>query len=365
MAVSYACLQGGTVSTVDTRTNAFRVLIVLAAFVIVVAGMRAAASLIVPFLLAAFIAIICSHPLLWMKSRRFPTWAALLVIILGIGIFGGLIALVIGDSIADFRGNLPYYQTRLESQVTSIQEWLESSLGIEISTDTFDSYFDVSSIMGLVTGMLSGLGGMLTNGFMILLTAIFMLLEASAIPAKIRMALGDKVRQTGSLDRFMRTVKRYMAIKSVTSLATGVLVYLALLILGVDFPILWGLLAFLLNFVPTIGSIIAAVPAVILAFIQLGIGPSLLTALCYLIVNNLIGTIVEPKFMGKGVGLSTLVVFVSLVFWGWILGPIGMFLSVPLTMTVKIALENDEKSRWLAVLLGSETGEEAAVESKS
>jgi len=346
--------------TIDTRTNAFRVLIVAAAFVIVVAGMRAAASLVVPFLLAAFIAIICAPPLLWLKSKRFPTWLALLVIILGVACIGGLVALVIGDSIADFRTNLPYYQTRLQGQVTAVQLWIESSLNISVSTDTFGSYFDVGSIMGLVTGMLSGLGGMLTNGFMILLTVIFMLFETSAFPAKIRLAFGERIRDLSALDRFMRTVKRYMAIKSLTSLATGIMVGVWLAILGVDFPILWGLLAFLLNFVPNIGSIIAAVPAVILALVQLGVGPCLLTALGYLVVNNVIGTIIEPRFMGRGVGLSTLVVFVSLVFWGWVLGPIGMFLSVPLTMTVKIALENDANSRWLSVLLGSDTTEKSA-----
>jgi predicted PurR-regulated permease PerM len=146
-----------------------------------------------------------------------------------------------------------------------------------------------------------------------------------------------------------------MAIKTTTSFITGIFISVWLAIIGVDYPILWGSLAFLLNYVPNIGSIIAAVPAIILAFIQLGLWSALFTALGYVLVNGIIGNIVEPKFMGRSLGLSTLIVFLSLVFWGWILGPVGMLLSVPLTMTVKIALESNSSTRWIAILLDSAT----------
>ena len=120
---------------------------------------------------------------------------------------------------------------------------------------------------------------------------------------------------------------------------------------------LWGTLAFLLNYVPNIGSIIAAIPALLLALVQLGPGAVLWSAIGYLVVNNLVGNVIEPRFMGRGLGLSTLVVFLSLVFWGWVLGPVGMFLSVPLTMTLKIALDSSEETRWIAILLGPEVDE--------
>jgi predicted PurR-regulated permease PerM len=116
--------------------------------------------------------------------------------------------------------------------------------------------------------------------------------------------------------------------------------------------VLWGLVAFLFNFVPNIGSIIAAVPALLLALVQLGPGPALAAGAGYLVVNIVMGNVVEPRFMGRGVGLSTLVVFLSLVFWGWVLGPVGMLLSVPLTMVVKLALEANPETRWIAVLIG-------------
>jgi len=125
-----------------------------------------------------------------------------------------------------------------------------------------------------------------------------------------------------------------------------------LALMGVDYAILWAVIAFLLNFIPNIGSIIAAVPPMLIALIQLGPMSSMLVAGLYMITNTVFGNVIEPRYMGRSLGLSTLVVFVSLVFWGWIFGPVGMLLSIPLTMVVKIGLENSEKNRWLAVLLG-------------
>ncbi len=140
-------------------------------------------------------------------------------------------------------------------------------------------------------------------------------------------------------------------------MGTGLLVYFFLLIVGVDYPLLWAVLAFVLNYIPTIGSIIALIPPFLLAMVQLGFIDSIIVLAGYLTINTIMGNILEPKFMGKGLGLSTLVVFLSLVFWGWVLGPIGMLLSVPLTITIKIALDSSEETRWLAVMLGPESSE--------
>ena len=165
--------------------------------------------------------------------------------------------------------------------------------------------------------------------------------------------LGDAEDALTNFDTFINNVKHYMAIKTVVSLATGIVIAIWLAVIGVDFPVLWGLLAFFLNYVPNIGSIIAAIPAVLLATLQLGIVQALTAAAGYIVVNMVVGGVIEPRFMGRGLGLSTLVVFLSLIFWGWVLGPVGMLLSVPLTMTIKIALNSSEDTRWLAVLLGS------------
>ena len=154
---------------------------------------------------------------------------------------------------------------------------------------------------------------------------------------------------------FSQHAKRYLVIKTLISAATGLVIWLWLLILGVDYPVLWGTLSFLLNYVPNIGAIIAALPVALLALVQLGVGSALLTVLGFAVVHIVVGNIIEPKLMGKGLSLSTLVVFLSMVFWGWVLGPIGMILSVPMTSLVKIALESYEGTRGLAIMLGSDT----------
>jgi predicted PurR-regulated permease PerM len=203
--------------------------------------------------------------------------------------------------------------------------------------------------------MLSGIGGILTNSFLILLTVIFILLEASSFPKKVHAAFGDPKGTFSQFSKITDAVNHYLAIKTLLSLATGIIVAIWVAILGIDFPVIWGLLAFLLNFIPNLGSIIAAVPPILLGYIQFGIGRALLVAVGYVLVNVIFGNVLEPKVMGRKLGLSTLVVFLSLVFWGWIWGPVGMLLSVPMTMIVKIALESHPSTHGLSVLLDSES----------
>ena len=328
-----------------------RLLITVACTVVIIAGMRAAQSIIEPFLLAVFIAVICSTPLLFLKRKGISTGIAVVIVLVGIVVIALIVAVLIGTSLQDFSNALPTYQARLQDQTKDIFNWLRN-WGINIDHNKLLSYINPGTAMEVFAGALSSFQAVLTNAFMILLTVIFILFEVSGFPDKLRTALGDKGSPSEGLDKISVGIKRYIALKTFTSLATGIFVAICLVIIGVDYPVLWGLIAFLLNYVPNIGSIIAAVPAVILSFIQLGIGRTLFVIGVYLVVNTVIGSIIEPKVMGRGVGLSTLVVFLSLVFWGWVLGPIGMLLSVPLTMIVKISLEESEDTRWIAVLLG-------------
>ena len=156
------------------------------------------------------------------------------------------------------------------------------------------------------------------------------------------------------LDKIGQNIRHYLNIKTIVSIATGLFIYLWLLIIGVDYAILWGLIAFLMNYIPNIGSIIAAVPTMLLALVQLGFGGMIWTGVGYLLVNMVMGNFIEPRMMGKGLGLSTLFVFLSLIIWGFILGTVGMFLSVPLTMAIKIMLEQSEKTKWIAIILGTD-----------
>jgi len=215
--------------------------------------------------------------------------------------------------------------------------------------------------MLFATSVLQGMGSIFTNGFIILFILIFTLLESSHFSQKIHYAENMK-GSIGHLEEIMSKIKEYMVLKAIISLLTGFIVWIALVIVGTDYAFLWAVLAFLLNFVPNIGSIIAAVPAVILTLVQLGALSAFVVAVVYLAVNIIIGSIVEPKVMGKGLGLSTLIVFLSLLFWGWLLGAVGMLLSIPLTIMAKIVLDANENTKWISILLG--TGENLSAKKK-
>ncbi len=323
-----------------------------AAFVVVVAGMKAATVLVVPFLLAIFLAIICAPPLFWMQKKGVPSFVGILVLMLGaVGAQMVLVTLV-SSSIVDFSNNLPFYQERLMSLVHQSLGFL-SGYGINVEVEKVMQIFDPSHILKLAANILNSLGGVLTNTFFVFLTFIFILSEASGFANKLRALSSDR---DVDFDRYLKIsdgVNRYLGIKTLTSLGTGLAITLWLVVQGVDFPIMWGVFAFLFNYIPNIGSIIAAVPAVLLALVQLGPVPAAFAGLGFLIVNTVVGSVVEPRIMGQGTGLSALVVFLSLAFWGWVLGPVGMLLSVPLTMAAKIVLGSRDSTRWMSVLLGS------------
>ncbi|MCG8636706.1 MAG: AI-2E family transporter [Desulfobacterales bacterium] len=323
-----------------------------AAFVVVVAGMKSAAVLVVPFLLAGFLAIICAPPLYWMQRKGVPSIVSILLLMAGVILAQVILVSLVSSSIADFSKNLTFYQERLMALMSGSFKLL-SNYGIEVEADKITELFNPSRILGLVANMLNGLGGVLTNTFFVFLTFLFILSEAAGFPNKLRALSEDGNGDLSKYTEITDGVNRYLGIKTLTSAATGVIIAFWLMFQGVDYPVMWGVFAFLLNYIPNIGSIIAAVPAVLLALIQLGAGSALVAALGFLLVNVLVGSVVEPKIMGRGIGLSTLVVFLSLAFWGWVLGPVGMLLSVPLTMAVKIALGGKESTQWISILLGS------------
>ncbi len=334
-----------------TEGRVVRVLATAGWVVIVVAGMRAAGPLLVPLILSIFLALICEPAVLWLQRKRLPSGVAVPLVIAGVILLGLALGAIAGASLSQFSQALPRYQAHLHNQMTQVLQWL-GGLGLELSGQELLAYVDPSAAMRLGARMLSGLGQLLSNSFLILLTVTFILFEASAFRRKLLAIWGHG---TGSLDRFTKfaeDVYQFLAIKTLVGLATGIVVGLWVGLLGVDFPVLWGLLAFLLNYVPNLGSIIAAAPAVLLALIQFGPGLALIVVLGYVVVNVVFGNLVEPKLMGRRLGLSTLTVFLSLVFWGWVLGPVGMILSVPLTMILKIALESGEETKWIGILLG-------------
>jgi len=331
---------------------ASRALLSAAAFVIVVAGMKAAASLLVPFLLSVLIALVCSPAVAWLRRRRVASAPAIILIMLAIIAMGSLIGIIVNASITDFRAQLPSYQARLQEMSVSVQQWLAAQ-GIHIDPQQWQDSFNPGVVMQLVGNVLASFGSVMTNAFLILFTVVFMLAETTSFRQRLSRARGQPDGSIAALDRFNDSVNRYFGLKTLLSLLTGALIAVWLSILGVNYPVMWGLLAFLLNFVPTIGSSLAAIPPMLLALIQLSPLSAGLVAVGFMLVNFVIDNFLQPRIMGRELDLSTLVVFLSLIFWGWVLGPVGMLLSIPLTIMVKIALENDRNTSWIGTMLGA------------
>jgi len=327
--------------------------VVMASIVIVLAGIKSASDVLVPFLLSLFIAIILSPSYNYIKSKKVPEGIALLLVIGLFLVFLALVGKLIGTSVADFSANTDAYAEKLTSQYNDIANYA-LSIGITLPVDDFSNLFNSKRIMTFGTTILQGMGSMFTNGFVIILTVVFMLLESGHFVNKIDFADGKKDTIL-HIKEISTKIKHYMVLKALISLFTGFIIWIALLLIGTDYAFLWAVLAFMFNFIPNIGSIIAAVPAVLITLVQLGSVSASIVTLVYVSVNVIIGSIIEPKVMGKGLGLSTLIVFLSLLFWGWLLGMVGMLLSIPLTIMAKIAFDAHENTKWLAVLLG--TGE--------
>jgi AI-2 transport protein TqsA len=343
----------------SARSTASSILLPAAAAVIVLAGMRAAAPILVPIMLALFITVINLPVMNGLRRVGVPTPLAVLTVVLVTFGLLGLLGWVGVVSIGEIRLALPYYVQRLQEIEQAVIGWLQGR-GVPIPPTFYQFLAGPDRLIELLGNVLVRTAGVMSVGFIVVLFTVFMLLESAGFPRKLRTAIGRADADLSRLDEAVRDIRRYLAIKTAISLVTGILVGFSLWLIGVDFPLLWGTLAFLMNYIPSVGSIIAAVPAVLLALIQLGPGGALLAALAFLAVNFLLGNLLEPQVMGRGFGLSTLVVVVSLVFWGWLLGPVGMLLSVPLTVVLRIALEYTPDLRWLAVLLGTQPPEEPA-----
>ncbi len=325
--------------------------VILASIVIVIAGIKEMASLVTPLFLALFITSICYGPFLWLQKKGMPEILSLITVIFGIAAVTTLVGAVLGTSIAGFAEKMPFYEEKFNNYWVGLNqwfvdlEWLDGRTGLE-------DHINPSSIVSIAGSIFTGLGNLMSDFFLVLLVVIFMLLEISMFIKKMKLISRSSLKR---MDNIMHNMNTYFGTKTITSGATGVFVAISLAIIGVDFPLLWGFLAFLLNYIPNIGSVIAAIPAVFLALVQLGVTSAVETAVVFLIVNGVIGNMVEPKLMGKNLGLSSLIVFVSLIFWGWILGTVGMLLAVPLTMTIKIIFDSMEETKNIGLLMGDDS----------
>lgn len=324
---------------------------------IIIGGIKASSEIILPFLVSLFLSLMLLQAVHWFETKKIPKVLSISLVLIFFFLFIFILGELLGNSLHNFRESIPFYKEKLTTMVDSGVSNL-NVFGIDKAKFTLYEAKPGKFMDFLLHGV-GQLQKIIGHIFFVLLLMVFLLIELDTFPIKFNAIFSRKgnVKAKININRITNNLKSYLFIKTITSLATGLLIYISLLIIGVEYAVLWATIAFLLNYVPNIGSLIAAIPAVLFSGLQLGGSSMLITGIMYLAINFIIGSVIEPKIMGKGMGLSTAVIFISLIFWGWLFGPIGMFLSVPLTMVLKVFLESNESSKYFSLLIG--TKEEA------
>lgn len=326
------------------------ILISLAAFVIIIAGIKSSQVILAPFLLAVFIAVIAAPSLFWLEKigiNRF--FAFIIATAFVVGILTIMLIIIIG-ALNDFAHKLPELNNKFMDLMIKASLFFDD-FGIVFDPQKIPREMQPSYLISTAGVFIKSASKILSSSFLIFLMVAFILFETTSLGTKMRIIMGRNTEESIAAKHSLEILKRYLFIKTLASSATGILIGIGLSVLGVDNALLWGMLAFLLNFIPTIGSIIAAIPPIVMTFIEYDLGIVGGVTAIYLSINIMIGNIIEPRFLGYDLGLSPLVVLLSLLFWGWVLGPIGMFLAVPLTMSIKIALGLSPKTRWISIIL--------------
>lgn len=324
-------------------------------FVIVMVGLYFSRDIIIPFLLAVFLAILISPIITFMQKLKISRVISLIIVLLCFfGVFF-IIGNVIAKNTTHFLTNLPDLQSKFMNFYTNLILNLSSITEHINFNESIFSYINPNSIFLATSSALKWSSTLLGKTFVVLLLFVFMIIETNIFRDKVDYFSNLNLQNKIMLDKFISDLKRYLAIKTISSMATGLLVWICLIFLEVSYAPIWAIVAFLLNYIPTIGSIIAAIPAIIIALLLNGYGNAFMVTIIYVVINISIGNFIEPKFLGDKLGLSTLVVILSLIFWGFILGVGGMFLAVPLTMSVKIAMSSNPKTKFISVLLSNKS----------
>lgn len=330
--------------------NGLKIVIMLGMLVIIFIGVRVAADIIVPFILALFIAVVL-HPVVQLMVRlKIPRVLAITLLVGFIILVAVLLLATLGTSLNELARTLPQYRSSLVVPLQNIEPFLQK-LGVTASVEQLVRYIDPNAAMTLVTSLLTQLTNAMSSIFLLLLTVVFMLFEVPQLPTKLQQMMARPTEGMAAIQKAIDSVTHYLVLKTAISVVTGLVAWAMLAALDVRFAFIWGLLAFALNYIPNIGSVLAAIPPILQMLVFGGFYNALVVLAGYLAINLVFGNILEPRIMGRGLGLSTLVVFLSLIFWGWLLGPVGMLLSVPLTIIVKIGLEHTEGGQSIAILL--------------
>jgi predicted PurR-regulated permease PerM len=383
-------------------------LLATASIIVLLAGLKAAQTLVAPFLLAVFFAMVLMPPLRFLKQKGLSDAVAVMVLSATVFLFGIGMILIFSSSLANFAERLPSYREKAVAGITLLDDWINTAIEkfeqvgeslpiiqsiqkpvteniqedvLEIVPKTVReniwentepseipllkrvkpekerfSLFHLVQMDTLIGYIQTGVRELLNFAavsLLIAVMAIFMLIEAAGFPAKVREAFNGRDLSNDYFEKIASDTWNYTKIKTIISLLTGLVTAIGLWFLGVEYALLWGVLMFFLNYIPNIGQMIASVPPVLLALADQGAVTAFVVTGWLILVNTVFGYGVEPRYLEKGLGISGLVVLLSLIFWGWLLGPIGMFLSAPLTMVLKIVLQNNPQTRWIAVLLSN------------
>lgn len=334
-----------------SRLRSRDVVIIIACACVIIAGLRAAAAVFVPVSVAMMLALACVPAIRWLERLRFPSAVAILVVLLVAVAAIMILPLILVTSVSGFQEALPEYREKTGPLIAGAADYLRD-LGFAVPEQPrIAELYDSGALFQLVADATLGFVRALSNVVVVLLVMIFALLEARLLPRKLELAFGAH-NAARTFEQIVDRIGLYVSVKTTTSLLTGACVGLLCALFGVDFPLLWGFIAFAFNFIPNIGSILAAIPAILLAGIEFGFGTAALLGVFYVVINMTISNAVEPQMMGSRLGLSTFVVFLSLLFWFWVWGPVGMLLSAPLTMILRIVLEQSDELRPFALMLG-------------
>ena len=325
-------------------------LIFITCFAILLVIMKYAAGLLAPFLISVAFAIILSPFLNYLQSKRIPKILSLIILIVLSAIPIIMIGGYIGTEVEEFANNIHTLKAQFETTLGNTLQSLQN-VGITVNQDDLKAILDTSNISGIIKNLASQTGTQFSNIFLILFTVAFMLMESQDIHNRLKKALIKSKIDFEDGMKIIAKINTYFIIKVKTSLITALWVFAVLWFYDIPYFYMWASLAFFLNFIPVVGSIFAAVPAIIFAMMDQGMMTATWVMLWYLTINMVIGNILEPNIMGKGLGLSALVIFLSMTLWGWVLGPTGMILSVPLTMAMQFLFAQYKETEWIALML--------------
>ena len=339
------------------KRSVFRLIVMAASLVIIIAGLKAMAELLGPILLSLFVVLI-SYPIVtWLKSRGAPGWLAYTGVVLGVIAVGLVFILFLGVSLTQLYNALPAYQERIAQQLSTWEQWL-ATYNIQIEGVLELEWFDPTEIFQLLFYFVQGLLDTVGNTALTLLIFIYMLASASNFNARLQRGLASDLPLLNRFSSLASSLSTYLLIKSWLGALTAIGQIILMWILGVDFAVLWGVLSFLFNFVPNIGFYIALIPPVVVALIELGLTKAIILAVGYTLINNFFDVAIGPRYLGEGLDLSVVVTFLAVILWAWILGPIGAFMALPLTLMLKkLVLETFSDTQLLASLMSSDSGE--------